>query len=432
MVSSCVVILNQRKIFIMKTLFTSILLFLWVQFGFGQTTWYEVQTGVNNRLNCIDFPTQSVGYIGGNDTLLLKTVDGGMTWNQVYPLGLNVFGGGEHVLDLQFFNDSTGYMVVGPYGSTYKTIDGGQNWSPISLSGNLCFQEALYFFNEDEGFIGGSGCFEGELIDLYDGISLNQATMNDNGLGSGEAIVDFDFRNSNYGLAASSGGRIYRTIDGGQNWDSIPAGLPAGVPVTSVKIIDDTLAYAGYNDLGAGFGMLMSTDAGLTWAMDINSATFYYPAFYDIIETNLGHIYVGCETSFAPLGVIFENKGTFWNYFSVDQPIYAMTSYADSVVWGVGDSGYVVVNVPPAMLSVNEINNTDLEISVYPNPCFDEISVKSSEKAEKGYVYNMSGQKILELDLNSEKIDVSSLNQGVYFLSLQFSDFYETIRFVKE
>lgn len=417
----------------MKTILTFFLTFIWIQFGIGQTTWHQVHTGLNNQLNCIDFPNENIGYIGGNDTLLLKSVDGGMTWNQINMSGLNVFPGGEHILDLQFMTDMTGYMVLGPYGGTYKTVDGGLNWTSVPVSGNLCFQEALYFFNEDNGFLGGNGCFEGELIDIYDGSAMTtQATLSGNGPGSGESIVDFDFHNANFGLAASSGGRIYRTIDGGQNWDSIPAGLPNGIGVTSVKIIDDTLAYAGYDDLGGSFGLLISTDAGLTWTMDGNSATFYYPAFYDIIENDLGHIYVGCETSFAPLGVIFEHKGSFWNYVSVDQPIYAMTSYADSVVWGVGDSGYVVVNVPPATLGNGESYDQAAKICVFPNPCADQISLHITDNIKSGCIYNLTGQKVKEFANNTNSIDVSLLKSGTYLLKIEFEDRIETVKFVKE
>lgn len=418
----------------MKNLFTLLLTFLWLQFGLGQTTWHQVQTGFDNQLNCIDFPTENVGYIGGNDTLLLKSVDGGMSWTQLNPTGLTVFFGGEHILDLKFFTETTGYMIVGPYGAAYKTTDGGLNWTSITVSGNLCYQQALYFFSENDGFIGGNGCFEGELIDLYNGSTINQATMNDNGPGGGpnESIVDIDFQNANYGLAASSAGRIFRTIDGGQNWDSISSGLPSGVAVTSVLIIDDTLAYAGYDDLGAGFGLLISTDAGLTWAMDGNSATFYYPAFHDLIETNLGHVYVGCETSFAPVGVIFENKGTFWNYYSVDHPIYDMTSYADSVVWGVGDSGYVVVNVPPTTLNVGMSYDDEKELCLYPNPCNDQITIQIDAQFDLGCIYNLMGQKTLEISNKSNVIDVSSLISGTYILSLRLGDRLETKRFVKE
>ena len=419
-----------------------ILSFLLIQIGFGQTTWYEVQTGFDNQLNCIEFPSENVGYIGGNDTLLLKSVDGGMTWAQLQPIGLNVFPGGEHVLDLKFITETTGYMIVGPYGNVYKTIDGGINWASITVSGNLCYQDALYFFSENDGFIGGSGCFEGELIDLYDGSTINQATMNDNGLGGGpsESIVDFDFYSANFGLAASAAGRIFRTIDGGQNWDSIAINVGQNATLSSIEITNDTVAYAGLSYPGGSNGVLKTIDSGLTWFVDTYTP---FPVltmnFHDTHLAPNGRLFAPCTMVSTTGFRIFENPSVgagspsaIWEQSSVNQPIYNMTSYSDSIVWGVGDSGYVIVNVPPATLSFGEsiIKANDLEL--YPNPTSGHVMLQSNDKIVSGCIYNLSGKKVQVLSSISNQIDVNDLDNGVYLLQVQFNDRVESVRFVKE
>ena len=45
--------------------------------------WHQIPSGTTSKLNTIDFPSASIGYIGGNDSTLLKTTDGGETWNPV-------------------------------------------------------------------------------------------------------------------------------------------------------------------------------------------------------------------------------------------------------------------------------------------------------------------------------------------------------------
>jgi photosystem II stability/assembly factor-like uncharacterized protein len=93
--------------------------------GFAQTTWYEINTGTTKKLNTINFPTNLVGYIGGNDSLLLKSTDGGETWNELAYSGVTYYPGDEHILNLKFVTENIGYMTTGPYGGAYKTIDGG-------------------------------------------------------------------------------------------------------------------------------------------------------------------------------------------------------------------------------------------------------------------------------------------------------------------
>lgn len=400
----------------------------------AQTTWYEVATGVNNKLNVIEFASSNVGYIGGNDTLLLKSTNGGKTWQEINMVGLTVYPGGEDVLDLKFFSEDIGFMIVGAYGATYKTIDGGLNWTAIASSSNMCYHESFFFFAEDDGFIGGSGCFQGEVIHIYDGTNFTGATMNESGLGGASGIVDIDFLNADFGLAASSGGRIYRTTDGGNNWDSIPSGLGPNVPITSVEIINDTLAYAGYDQLGNSMGLLRTIDAGLTWAYDNNSATFAYPSFFDIIETELNHIYSGGQASFDSTGIILEHKGAFWGIYSVDQVIFSMTSYADSVVWGVGDSGYVVVNTPPASLSFAEIEN-EFDFSIFPNPTSEVLNIKLADNGQQvlqANIYELSGRLIKKENNNPTQINVTDLAAGIYLLEVQTHNGSETVRFVKD
>ncbi|MFT5821658.1 MAG: photosystem II stability/assembly factor-like uncharacterized protein [Crocinitomix sp.] len=418
------------KFIIMKTILLILSSFAFIVTN-AQTTWYEIPTGVHNKLNTIDFPSSLVGYIGGNDTLLLKTTDGGNNWSPVDFSGVTVYAGGENILDLNFIDENIGYMTVGPYGGTYKTIDGGLNWDIITVSLNLCYVGGTFFFDEDDGFIGGDGCFEGELIDIVAAGTTTASIMNYNGMAGGESITQIDFLDDNYGLASSSGGRIFRTINSGVTWDSIPSSLGNTVPITSVKIINDTLAFAGYNQDGGGFALLTTTDAGLTWSQDLATGTFYYPAFYEIVHSNSNHIYVAAVPSFGELGVIFENDGTFWNYWNVDHPVYAMDTYSDSIAWAVGDSGYVVVNVPPTMLTLTE-NTINATLNVYPNPFKSTINLDFTGFTSPNLtIIDSQGRVILERVVNIPQQDLLFLEKGIYIMKLTEGDRERTARVIK-
>lgn len=70
------------------------------------------------------------------------------------------------------------------------------------------------------------------------------------------------------------------------------------------------------------------------------------------------------------------------------------------------------------------------EISVYPNPSHDKISVRSSEEILKIMFYNLNGQLIKTLDVKSleTEISVSDMNTGVYLMQIYTSRSVSTER----
>ncbi len=382
-----------------------------------QTTWNEIPVGTDTDLNTIDFPTASVGYIGGDDSLLLKTTDYGATWSAVNFTGVD-FVGANDIVQLQFTDASTGYMVAG-YSGSYKTTDGGLTWSVFAPPTGLCYFQSVYFTAEDVGFIGGAGCFSGEGISVVTPTGFSEADINEPTWDPSDLVVAIDFLDADFGMAASAGGRILRTTNGGVNWDTISlAGiLTTGVPLTSIEIVDDTLAYAGYNDMGSGFGLLRSVDGGLTWAMDMASATFWYPAFHCVHRSGSGKIYSGASNSTAAL--IFENdEPDYWPAYEVDHAIHSMTTSYGSTVWGVGDSGYVVVNQDPSQLGI-ESESANENFGMYPNPADDVIHIAPLVNGSEGTValYDALGHLVIEVPLSPETIlNVAHLQAGIYLV----------------
>ena len=400
---------------------------LWLNtLAISQTNWYTVSTNVNNQLNCIDFPTPSVGYIGGNDTLLLKSIDSGQTWQRVSMNGLNLFPGGVHVLDLQFLTQDIGYMVVGPYGNTYKTTNGGLDWAQLTVSGNLCFADAVYFTAIDSGFIGGSGCFQGELIDII-GASGNTAANVEFSWNPDDIISDFTFNNNGIGLASSMGGRVYRSVDNGQSWDSITV-WGAG-KITCVQFLNDTLVYAGHANNGSNSnGVFRSEDAGQTWNVDGNTSSFSYPDYFAMTYSNSGKLFVGAKPSLGSAGLILEVLNNTAYFVEVDQPIYGMTSLMDSLTWAVGDSGYVVVNQPPSNLAIED--EQELNINVYPNPAEDWAQLETDQTVEKFVLLNSIGQTVKfnwQENAYGYQLNLTDLPAGLYFLKVQVNQGIKTI-----
>lgn len=385
--------------------------------------WFQVASGTNKKLNVIDFPSVNVGYIGGNDSLLLKTTDGGRNWSELNYSGVTFYPGGENIVNLKFVSEQIGFMAVGPYSGSYKTIDGGLTWTAITNL-STCFNQGLFFFDENNGFIGGSGCFQGEYIDKMTNGVWSPSTVNTPTWAAENLIVDIDFLDANFGLAASNGGYILRTIDGGLTWDTIPS--PAGGlnPITSVLILNNTTALAGYISLNVGFGLFITTDGGLTWQEDMNSATFLYPDFLSLHQSVNGRVFSGGVSQGMSEGVIFETPGDLsnWMYSSVDYAINSIDGYADSIVFAVGDSGYIVTNVNPLTLSLNK---NFIEISdavLYPNPTSSILNISSSmllnEENAQIKIVSLNGEIVSQMKFNAT-IDLSSLHSGIYFLEIK-------------
>ena len=121
----------------------------------------------------------------------------------------------------------------------------------------------------------------------------------------------------------------------------------------------------------------------------------------------------------------FFGEGSFILETSEGELIYSGGEFAaeDSVEFRVGES-----------LSSEDFENES--VSVYPNPTSDFIEISTSIKTEFDVqVYDMNGKMIMNIDnLNNNKIDLSELSSGIYFVKLQGENqrHYITKRIIKK
>lgn len=91
-----------------------------------------------------------------------------------------------------------------------------------------------------------------------------------------------------------------------------------------------------------------------------------------------------------------------------------------------GMAGYFTVS---AATSVDEQSNTEKKLSVYPNPTYDNLYLKKLNSKIDYRVYGINGKTVLSGTSNN-KIDVSGLNKGIYFIEI-FGERPQTIKIVK-
>jgi hypothetical protein len=236
-------------------------------------------------------------------------------------------------------------------------------------------------------------------------------------------------------LAVSLGGRILRSIDGGFNWDTISSPLGNAVPLTSITIVDTNLAYVGYDNGSTGLGLLISTDGGLTWSLDGNTATFYYPIYHHLHTTLNGKTLAGAQSISLNTGLIMESTTSgWWNMYPMNEPIYGITSFNDTMIWAAGKNGYLVKTIDPNSVSITTIQAEE-SIGLFPNPTNEYLSIQfSNEAAAKEFsieIYSMEGRLIKKGEVGKSTIQVSDLAHGEYYVKVTQNSSILTSKFVK-
>lgn len=168
--------------------------YIYVSRDYGET-WVAMSAGTLTvqNLYCIHFCDNLNGMAGGATGVILKTVDGGLTWaSMTVPAA-------QTVNTLWMIDSKKAWVGLGN-GTLYYTTDGGVTWT------------------QRTGWTG-------------------------SGVGQVRSLA---FLNENYGLMAvnSAGpvGTILRTIDGGHEWQTLTT--PANSGLNSIVIAREDLAYA--------------------------------------------------------------------------------------------------------------------------------------------------------------------------------------------
>lgn len=86
--------------------------------------WTQSPVPTLSALTAVAFVDENNGNAVGHDAVILRTSDGGATWEQqLFSPELE-----RPFLDIQFFDEKKG-LAIGAYGLMYETSDGGANWT---------------------------------------------------------------------------------------------------------------------------------------------------------------------------------------------------------------------------------------------------------------------------------------------------------------
>lgn len=183
----------------------------------GGRTW-ERQTPEEDRIyKNVCFVDTASGWVVGEKGYIFHTADGGRTWARQMPkkweaMADDDFENPKPALYCVYFTDILNGWISGIEGTLLKTQDGGDTWEILPTGTSL----SLYtvFVKYGKGWIVGE---KGAYLMSEDGGST--WTIYDDAIKSRAALRDIFFSSADSGWAVGMGGTVVHTADGGRTWD---------------------------------------------------------------------------------------------------------------------------------------------------------------------------------------------------------------------
>lgn len=231
----------------------------------GGETWEQAAAlplGESTRLSKVVFTNSKTGYVISSVGDVVKTTDGGDSWTRVAVIGT------DYVNDLYFVNDKTGYISAGWSGSTlYKTTDGGVTWTTELQPGYLTLFGLKFNKSKSMGIMVGSGTGLGSSSASGRSIWMKQGAdswKNLSTLASNEDYFSINFTDSKNGYVFGTY-KTAKTTDGGITWQPMPLtgsyGLRHSAFIKNVGYAADLVDIYKTTDAGNSWTKILTGDS---------------------------------------------------------------------------------------------------------------------------------------------------------------------------
>ena len=210
-------------------------------------TWTQAQVPVQVMLTAVRMLDAQTGWAVGHDAVVLRTRDGGATWQLVHYAPQAQLP----LLDVWFQDKDSGF-AVGAFGTFLATADGGGTWT----CRNACW--------EDDAGVGAthaSPLLHAPDSDFEDDFHLNAIAP----AGPGRLFL------------AGEAGVLYRSDDNGETWRALPSPY-SGSWFGALALDTDTVLVAGLRGR-----LFRSEDAGESWTQIETGTT---ATLTDLVQVN--------------------------------------------------------------------------------------------------------------------------------------------------
>lgn len=189
-------------------------------------------------------------YAAGDAGTLLKSTDGGTSWSGV------VTGVQQDLRFVRVIGGKADSIVIGGGCVLRRSDDGGKTFTRLPFTGRDVgcspHVSAVAFPSDSVGYL---ALDDGSLLSTADGgRTYSRRTAVPGGL-----VNDLRCSTETTCFAATGGGTIQRTTDGGVSWVQV---LTPGAPLRSIAVASPTVMYA----VGDGLTFDKSIDGGATWS----------------------------------------------------------------------------------------------------------------------------------------------------------------------
>jgi photosystem II stability/assembly factor-like uncharacterized protein len=301
------------------------------------------------QLRGISAVSSKVAWASGAKGTVLRTIDGGATWETVVIVGADSLD----FRDIQAFDQNTAFVLsigAGDQSRIYKTADGGRIWQrQFTNNDPKAFYDCFAFWDSTHG-IAMSDSVDGKfpLIATSDGMTWSPvvvkkmpAALPSEGAfaASGTCIATLGKNDVWFGTGGPAA-RVFHSADRGQTWTVAETPLVHGVSTQGVFSLafwtaKDGVALGGdYKEPAKGDKTAAFThDGGKTWTLASKPPAGYRSA----VAVGASHILMALGTSGAD--VSHDGGNTWTPLFTEDLNAITLTENSG---WAVGPGGKIL------------------------------------------------------------------------------------------
>jgi len=235
-------------------------------------SWTQAQTVPTRALlTAVYLHDENLGWAVGHDATILRTDDGGVTWDLQYSAPEEELP----LLDV-WFEDADNGLAIGAYGYFLQTSDGGANWSFADFDPSAGDGEEDEELEEDPYAYDGGADFHLNHISrsdsgaLYIAAEAGSLYRSDDDRATWKTLPS-PYEGSFFGSLPLEGdavllfglrGHLFRSEDAGETWQAIESGTQA-ILTDGIRLNDGTIVICGLEGT-----LLVSRDAGRTFALE--------------------------------------------------------------------------------------------------------------------------------------------------------------------
>ena len=336
----------------MKGFFTFIGILLFSGALFAQTTVEVLTRPVPEEIAGKDktfFLNPDTGWVVGTNSIVLKTSDGGESFELQTPEGV----ADTTFYDVFFVNDTTGW-VVGKKGCIWKTTDGGETWQSQTSDTTSKTLYSVYAVNEDTVFIGGAS---GTILKTVDG---GNVWVNQNS-GITYNIKSLYAFNANQIIAVpdkSSKNIALYTDDGGETWNQTTVPTSPAAMAKGLKACHGNKNGTAYISAWSG-GVYKSVDFGHTW--EYLALLYMGPTNFPTIKTTDGvHVWTGGTSGMVCYSA---DGGATWDTlaYPTNKIISRIHAFEDALIISTPDQWFISTDKGETYSSYTEWTSGNFE-----------------------------------------------------------------------